>query len=111
MLIIRGVDIGSKKRYVGLIQEGDKQRMVFKGLEIVRIDWTSLVQQFQQELYLRIFRNELYQEYVREIIDKLMAGELDARLVYRKRFRRSLSEYQRNVSFYVRVVRFVDEEN
>ena len=29
------------------------------------------------------FRNEPYQEYVRETIDKLMAGELDARLVYR----------------------------
>lgn len=50
--------------------------MVFKGLETVRTDWTPLAQQFQQELYLRIFRNEPYQEYVRETIDKLMAGEL-----------------------------------
>lgn len=81
MPTIRGADTGSKKRYAGLIQEGDKQRMVFKGLETVRTDWTPLAQQFQQELYLRIFRNEPYQEYVRETIDKLMAGELDARLV------------------------------
>ena len=65
--------------------------MVFKGLETVRTDWTPLAQQFQQELYLRIFRNEPYQEYVRETIDKLKAGELDARLVYRKRLRRPLS--------------------
>ncbi len=97
MRTICGADTGSKKRYAGLIQEGDKQRMVFKGLETVRTDWTPLAQQFQQELYLRIFRNEPYQEYVRETIDKLMAGELDARLVYRKRLRRPLSEYQRNV--------------
>lgn len=52
--------------------------MVFKGLETVRTDWTPLAQRFQQELYLRVFRNEPYQDYVRETIDKLMAGELDA---------------------------------
>ena len=111
MPTIRGADTGSKKRYAGLIQEGDKQRMVFKGLETVRTDWTPLAQQFQQELYLRIFRNEPYQEYVRETIDKLMAGELDARLVYRKHLRRPLSEYQRNVPPHVRAARLADEEN
>ena len=111
MPTIRGADTGSKKRYAGLIQEGDKQRMVFKGLETVRTDWTPLAQQFQQELYLRIFRNEPYQEYIRETIDKLMAGELDARLVYRKPLRRPLSEYQRNVPPHVRAARLADEEN
>ena len=30
--------------------------MVYKGLETVRTDWTPLAQQFQQELYLRIFK-------------------------------------------------------
>jgi DNA polymerase-2 len=53
--------------------------MVFKGLETVRTDWTPLAQQFQQELYLRIFRNQPYQDYVRETIAKLMSGELDDR--------------------------------
>ncbi|MCW0134934.1 hypothetical protein OIU89_13415 [Escherichia coli] len=77
----------------------------------MRTDWTPLAQQFQQELYLRIFRNEPYQEYIRETIDKLMAGELDARLVYRKRLRRPLSEYQRNVPPHVRAARLADEEN
>ena len=89
MPTIRGADTGSKKRYAGLIQEGDKQRMVFKGLETVRTDWTPLAQQFQQELYLRIFRNEPYQEYIRETIDKLMAGETGCGgWVYRNAFRR-----------------------
>ncbi|OAF98456.1 DNA polymerase II, partial [Escherichia coli PCN009] len=55
--------------------------------------------------------NEPYQEYIRETIDKLMAGELDARLVYRKRLRRPLSEYQRNVPPHVRAARLADEEN
>lgn len=80
-----------------MIQEGDAQRMVFKGLETVRTDWTPLAQQFQQELYLRIFRHQPYQDYVRETIARLMNGELDEQLVYRKRLRRPLAEYQRNV--------------
>lgn len=94
-----------------MIQDGAEQRMVFKGLETVRTDWTPLAQQFQQELYLRIFRNEPYQEFVRETIDRLMAGEMDEQLVYRKRLRRPLSEYQRNVPPHVRAARLADEQN
>ncbi|MDR8449045.1 hypothetical protein FOJ93_20015, partial [Acinetobacter baumannii] len=108
---IRGADTGSKKRYAGMIQEGDAQRMVFKGLETVRTDWTPLAQQFQQELYLRIFRNQPYQDYVRETIARLMNGELDEQLVYRKRLRRPLAEYQRNVPPHVRAARLADEHN
>jgi len=111
MPTIRGADTGSKKRYAGLIQEGDSQRMVFKGLETVRTDWTPLAQQFQQSLYLRIFRNEPYQDYIRDTIASLMAGELDDQLIYRKRLRRPLAEYQRNVPPHVRAARLADEEN
>ena len=111
MPTIRGTEQGSKKRYAGLIQEGESQRMVFKGLETVRTDWTPLAQQFQQTLYLRVFRNEPYQDYVRETIASLLAGELDSQLVYRKRLRRPLAEYQRNVPPHVRAARLADEEN
>ncbi|MGG7446316.1 DNA polymerase II [Kosakonia oryzendophytica] len=111
MPTIRGTELGSKKRYAGLIQEGGNQRMVFKGLETVRTDWTPLAQQFQQSLYLRIFRNEPYQDYVRETIASLMAGELDEQLVYRKRLRRALKDYERNVPPHVRAARLADEEN
>ncbi|AJZ88154.1 DNA polymerase II [Klebsiella michiganensis] len=111
MPTIRGTDQGSKKRYAGLIQEGDEQRMVFKGLETVRTDWTPLAQQFQQTLYLRIFRGEPYQDYIRETIASLMAGELDSQLIYRKRLRRPLSEYQKNVPPHVRAARLADEHN
>ncbi|MDU7833488.1 MAG: DNA polymerase II, partial [Enterobacter hormaechei] len=111
MPTIRGADTGSKKRYAGMIQEADEQRMVFKGLETVRTDWTPLAQQFQQELYLRIFRHQPYRDYVRETIDKLMNGELDDRLVYRKRLRRPLAEYQRNGRPHGRAARLADEQN
>lgn len=111
MPTIRGTEQGSKKRYAGMIQEGENQRMVFKGLETVRTDWTPLAQQFQQTLYLRVFRNEPYQDYVRDTIASLMAGELDDQLIYRKRLRRALSEYERNVPPHVRAARLADEEN
>ncbi|MTH45084.1 DNA polymerase II [Intestinirhabdus alba] len=111
MPTIRGADTGSKKRYAGMIQEGNARRMVFKGLETVRTDWTPLAQRFQQELYRRIFCHEPYQDYIRETIAKLMAGELDDQLVYRKRLRRPLSEYQRNVPPHVRAARLADEQN
>ncbi|WP_071825894.1 DNA polymerase II [Phytobacter massiliensis] len=111
MPTIRGTETGSKKRYAGLIQEGESQRMLFKGLETVRTDWTPLAQQFQQSLYLRIFRNEPYQDYVRETIAQLMAGELDDKLIYRKRLRRPLADYERNVPPHVRAARLADEQN
>lgn len=93
MPTIRGAELGSKKRYAGL--KGDE--MVYKGMETVRSDWTPLAQQFQQELYARIFKNLPYQEFIRDYTQRLLAGEFDDRLVYRKRLRRKLSEYQRNV--------------
>ncbi|WP_437888262.1 DNA polymerase II [Phytobacter sp. V91] len=111
MPTIRGTEQGSKKRYAGLIQEGESQRMVFKGLETVRTDWTPLAQAFQQTLYLRIFRNEPWQDYVRETINSLMAGELDDQLIYRKRLRRPLAEYERNIPPHVRAARLADEKN
>ena len=46
-----------------------------------------------------------------ETIASLMAGELDDQLVYRKRLRRPLAEYQRNVPPHVRAARLADEEN
>ena len=52
MPTIRGLDVGSKKRYAGLVRAPDgSEKMVYKGLETVRSDWTPLAQQFQQALY------------------------------------------------------------
>ncbi|BDH47147.1 DNA polymerase [Salmonella enterica subsp. enterica serovar Choleraesuis] len=111
MPTIRGAEQGSKKRYAGLIVRDGDERLVFKGLETVRTDWTPLAQRFQQELYSRIFHQRPYQDYVRETVASLYAGELDDQLVYRKRLRRPLEEYQRNVPPHVRAARIADEQN
>lgn len=108
---IRGADQGSKKRYAGLVQKPDGEHMVFKGLETVRTDWTPLAQEFQQALYLLIFHNRPCQDYIRETIARLLAGELDSQLVYRKRLRRPLQEYVKNIPPHVRAARLADEQN
>ncbi|WP_150806347.1 DNA polymerase II [Pseudomonas fluorescens] len=112
MPTIRGAEEGSKKRYAGLVTRADgSHEMVYKGLETVRSDWSPLARQFQQALYLRIFNRQPYQEYVRDYVRSTLAGELDELLIYRKRLRRQLGDYQRNVPPHVRAARIADEYN
>ncbi|MDK3026570.1 DNA polymerase II [Cupriavidus taiwanensis] len=112
MPTIRGTDLGSKKRYAGQVERPDgKREMVFKGLETVRTDWSPLAQRFQQTLYEKVFNREPYADYVRDIVRRTLAGELDEELVYRKRLRRKLDDYQRNVPPHVRAARLADAHN
>ncbi|HGE8423044.1 TPA: DNA polymerase II [Serratia marcescens] len=112
MPTIRGAEQGSKKRYAGLIARADGQEeMVYKGLETVRTDWTPLAQQFQQQLYQRIFKQQPYQDYVRDYVGKTLNGDFDDQLVYRKRLRRKLEDYQRNVPPHARAARIADDYN
>lgn len=112
MPTIRGAEEGSKKRYAGLVTRADGSvEVIYKGLETVRSDWSPLAQQFQQELYSRIFNRQPYQDYVREYVRRTLAGELDELLVYRKRLRRQLGDYQRNVPPHVRAARLADDYN
>ncbi|MDH5426179.1 MAG: DNA polymerase II [Gammaproteobacteria bacterium] len=98
MPTIRGSEKGSKKRYAGMIEDhkGNRQ-LLFKGLETVRTDWTALAKDFQQVLYEKVFNDELYDEYIRQLVTDLKAGKYDARLIYRKRLRQKLKDYIKNV--------------
>ncbi|MGB7997956.1 MAG: DNA polymerase domain-containing protein, partial [Photobacterium halotolerans] len=111
MPTIRGQETGSKKRYAGLVIRNGVEEMVFKGLETVRTDWTPLAQEFQQTLYRKVFHDEDVEEYVRSYVEMTGQGAFDDKLVYRKRLRRHLSEYQKNVPPHVRAARRADEVN
>jgi DNA polymerase-2 len=112
MPTIRGTDLGSKKRYAGLTINGKgEEEVIYRGLEVARSDWTPLAQQFQQGLFLRVFKNQPYQDYVREYAERTMAGAFDDLLVYRKRLRQPLDEYKVNVPPQVRAARLADEYN
>lgn len=112
MPTIRGAEEGSKKRYAGLVvREDGSEEMVYKGLETVRSDWSPLARQFQQELYQRIFHRQPHQDYIRDYVRRTLSGEFDEFLIYRKRLRRPLHDYERNVPPHVRAARLADEYN
>jgi DNA polymerase-2 len=98
MPTIRGSDQGSKKRYAGLIDDGKGNRVIhYKGLETVRTDWTELARNFQKSLYQLVFDGEEYENYILQMVSDLRAGKFDNQLVYRKRLRKKLSEYLKNI--------------
>ncbi len=111
MPTIRGSETGSKKRYAGLIGEGTNETIIFKGLESARTDWTPLSQRFQQRLYDLIFHDKPPEDYVRHFVEQTKDGVFDTELVYRKRLRRKLHEYQKNIPPQVRAARMADEIN
>jgi DNA polymerase-2 len=94
----RGSDQGSKKRYAGLVDdEQGERKLIYKGLETVRTDWTELAREFQQTLYPLIFDGADPTDFIRQTIADLYDGKLDAKLVYRKRLHKKLGEYQKNI--------------
>ncbi|NHN37567.1 DNA polymerase II [Pseudomaricurvus alcaniphilus] len=110
MPTIRGMETGSKKRYAGLIERGNGEpQLVFKGLEAVRTDWTPLAREFQRELYRRVFLELPYEDYIFETLNDIRAQKLDAKLYYRKRIRRHLADYTRNVPPHVQAARKADD--
>ncbi|WP_431702326.1 DNA polymerase II [Pseudomonas sp. BR20] len=112
MPTIRGAEEGSKKRYAGLVTRADgSEEMIYKGLETVRSDWSPLARRFQQELYQRIFHRQPHQDYIRDYVRRTLSGEFDELLIYRKRLRRQLDDYERNVPPHVRAARLADEYN
>jgi DNA polymerase-2 len=113
MPTIRGSTKGSKKRYAGIVSDFENEvtneKLVFKGLETVRSDWTQLAKEFQQTLYLKIFKRQPYQKYISALLTQLLAGQLDYQLVYKKRLRRALDAYEKTSPPHVKAARRLQE--
>ncbi len=105
----RGSEAGAKKRYAGLMVEDGEEKLEFIGMEFVRSDWTRLAKEFQVELYNRIFNNEEIETWLREVVKKVKSGEYDDKLVYRKRLRKDVEEYTKNIPQHVRAARLLPE--
>jgi len=105
----RGSETGAKKRYAGLLIENGEEKLEFVGMEFVRSDWTRLAKEFQVELYNRIFNNEEIENWLREIVKKVKSGEYDDKLVYRKRLRKDVDEYIKNIPQHVKAARMLPE--
>jgi DNA polymerase-2 len=111
MPTIRGSEMGSKKRYAGIKKTNKGEQLIFKGLETVRSDWTPLAKTFQHKLYTMVFAGEDVKTYLRQIIADTREGIFDEDLVYRKRLRRRLEQYIKNVPPHVKAARLADEIN
>ncbi|MFT4635670.1 MAG: DNA polymerase-2 [Arenicella sp.] len=113
MPTIRGSEAGSKKRYAGLIIDSKTQheKIIFKGLENIRTDWTELAKEFQAKLFDHVFHDRDPTELVKNVVVDTLAGKCDAKLNYRKQLRRKLELYVKNVPPHVRAARFADQQN
>jgi len=106
MPTVRGADTGSKKRYAGMLADGS---MMFKGLETVRSDWSPLAREFQQVLYRKVFEGQPYKDYIKDLVLNIQDKRYEAELVLRKRLRRKLADYVKNVPPHVQAARKAEE--
>jgi DNA polymerase-2 len=90
---VRHGTAGARKRYAGLVEEKERTEVVFTGMESVRSDWTDLAKQIQREIYVRLFNDQPVDDYLKEIVKELRAGQLDSLLIYRKSIRKDLDAY------------------
>ncbi len=112
MPTIRGSDAGSKKRYAGMtVDQQGESRLVFKGLENVRTDWTQLAKEFQATLFAMVFAEQDPTEYIANTVQQTLEGKLDDKLSYTKQLRKRLSDYTKNVPPQVRAAKIADERN
>ena len=71
----------------------------------MRSDWSPLAREFQQVLYKKIFLEEPFEEYIKDLVYRLQDGEFEEELVLRRRLRRKLHEYVKNVPPHVQAAR------
>lgn len=105
----RGAEIGAKKRYAGLVTKDGVEKIEFVGMEFVRSDWTKLAKEFQIELYQKVFDGAEVEDWIRDEIQKLKSGEYDDKLIYRKRLRKDVEDYTKNVPPHARAAKLLNE--
>ncbi|MCT7943565.1 DNA polymerase II [Shewanella holmiensis] len=110
MPTLRGSELGSKKRYVGLkIDKHHQPEMVFKGMEQVRSDWTPLSKRIQYQLYQRFFNQQDVSEFLQSQVALLKQGAFDAELVLKKRLKRNVEDYTAKSTPHVKAAKLMAE--
>lgn len=102
-------EVAAKKRYAGLVEKNGKEELEVIGLEAIRGDWTDAAKEFQVQLLMKLFHNEPVEEFIRAYMKKLLAGEMDKKLVYRKKIRKALEDYTKTTPPHVKAARLLDQ--
>ncbi|KZN59537.1 hypothetical protein N473_25730 [Pseudoalteromonas luteoviolacea CPMOR-1] len=105
MPTIRGQETGSKKRYVGQIEKNGQPELVFKGMETVRSDWTSIAKDYQQALIRALFDGNNVTNITEYYISLITSGKVDDKLIYKKRLGKPLDAYVKNIPPHVRAAK------
>ncbi len=105
---MRSTREGARKRYAGYLEDGTIE---FKGLEVVRSDWTPLAKKFQEELFERFFRDQELIEWIKNFIEELKRGNYNNLLIYKKKLSRKAEEYTKTTPPHIKAVRLEDPEN
>lgn len=102
------IETGSKKRYAGLLEKGNKEELEIVGLEAIRGDWTEAAKDFQIELLNKIFHKEDPIQFIKDYIKKIKNGKIDSKLIYRKSIRKGLDQYTKTTPPHVKAARLLD---
>jgi DNA polymerase-2 len=102
-------EIGSKKRYAGLVESNGKETIEVVGLEAIRGDWTEAAKEFQIELLNKIFHKQDPINFIKDYIRKVESGKLNEKLIYRKSIRKNLSDYTKTTPPHVKAARQLDK--
>ena len=108
---VRGSEVGSKKRYAGLIEKNGKEEIQITGLEAIRGDWTEAAQEFQISLLNKIFHKQDPEKFIKDYVKKIRKGDLNKKLIYRKSLRKPLEEYTKTTPPHVKAARKLPKLN
>ncbi len=106
---IRGTDVGAKKRYAGILTDGNEEKLDIVGLETVRRDWTECAKQFQTTLLKKIFAEEEVTSYIKKFVEEVKAGKHDKLLIYKKSMSKDLESYTKTTPPHVKAARMLDK--
>jgi len=110
MPTLRGSEEGSKKRYVGAVQDDQQQlKLTFKGMEQVRRDWSPIARRIQYHLYELFFKGEDLIDYLSDELAAIKQGARDNELIFKKRLRRNVEDYTAKSSPHVKAAKQLAE--
>jgi DNA polymerase-2 len=103
----RGTDVGSKKRYAGLLVDNGKEEIDITGMEFVRGDWCEAAKEFQYKILDMIFhgKEEEIKKFIKDYVKCIKSGNMDGKLVIRKSIRKELENYTKTTPPHVKAAR------
>ena len=107
---LRGTDTGARKRYAGMLQQGELETLEFTGMEYVRSDWTALARNFQYELFRHFFQDENAADWIRRFVEDLKEGRMDDELVYKKGLSKDPEQYTSHIPPHVKAALLLPRE-